>query len=243
MERRREWGMERDVVSPEVVRKPGSKVLEGPSKYGDLAKGHAVESERGDLACDPVRFFGGMAKRAAAERGWTVLRRSQRFFLVRVDVATDDAGRELDDGRRRAVVRRQFVASRSGPTFLESERVLDLRAPKAVDRLVFVGDAENVAVAAGDQLEQLLLCDVGVLVLVDQDVPEPFGVDATDVFVLCEEPDRLTLEAAVVEPPVEVLEVVRADGCSGTSRYSSQSEQKASASAASVREGESPRWP
>ncbi len=51
----------------------------------------------------------------------------------------------------------------------EAADALDLGAPEGVDRLVGIADDDEVATAAGDQAEQLLLGRVGVLVLVDHD--------------------------------------------------------------------------
>src|SRR3546814_12521352 len=54
----------------------------------------------------------------------------------------------------------------------EAQDVADLGATPAVDRLVVVADAAEVAVALRQEAQPEVLRDVGVLVLVDQDVAE-----------------------------------------------------------------------
>ena len=61
----------------------------------------------------------------------------------------------------------------AGEVALEAQDVVDLRAPPAVDRLVVVADAADVAPSLRQQPQPQVLGDVGVLVLVHQDVAEP----------------------------------------------------------------------
>src|SRR5207237_5401179 len=130
---------------------------------------------------------------------------------VRVDVAPDHARRELDDRLGRAVVERQLVAPRAGPALVELERVVDLRAAEPVDRLILVGDAEDVPPLTRDQLEEAVLGDVRVLVLVDEDIAEGVLVGTTRLVVAFEQRDRLPLEPAVVERRAESGEITLAD--------------------------------
>ena len=177
---------------------------------GDLPENDSVEAQAGDLACDPVCLLGGMAEGAADELRFAFAGGDKLLAEVGVDVALDDARRELDDLRRRAVVRRQVVTCRAGPALGEAERVVDLGPAEAVDRLVLVRDAEDVSVLAGEQLQQPVLSDVRVLVLVYQDVAERLLVGAAGVVALLEQRDRLALEAAVVKPG-ELGQVARAN--------------------------------
>ena len=55
---------------------------------------------------------------------------------------------------------------------LEVEDVAQVGAAPAVDRLVGIADDAEVAVDLGQPLDQQVLRPVGVLVLVDEDVPE-----------------------------------------------------------------------
>jgi hypothetical protein len=73
----------------------------------------------------------------------------------------------------RAVVLLEPDDLRAGEVLLEAQDVAHLRPAPAVDRLVVVADAGDVAVAGGEQPQPEILGDVGVLVLVDEDVAEP----------------------------------------------------------------------
>ena len=74
--------------------------------------------------------------------------------------------------RRRAVVALQPDDGGAGKVALEAEDVAHLGAAPGVDRLVVVADAADVAVRARQRPQPQVLGDVGVLVLVDQDVAE-----------------------------------------------------------------------
>ena len=70
----------------------------------------------------------------------------------------------------RAVVALQPDDRGAREVLLEAQDVADLGAAPAVDRLVVVADAGDVLVPLGEQAQPEVLGDVGVLVLVDQDV-------------------------------------------------------------------------
>ena len=116
--------------------------------------------------------------------------------------------------RCRAVVDGQVVAARVRPALFEAERVVDLGAAEAVDRLVLIRDAEHVAALAGEQLQEPLLRDVRVLVLVDEDEAEGALVGPARLFVALEQRDSFALEPAVVERPArcELGDVSLANG-------------------------------
>jgi hypothetical protein len=66
---------------------------------------------------------------------------------------------------------------------LEVAHVADLGAAEGVDALVVVADAEQVGAAAGQQLQPAVLQLIGVLELIDQDVPEALLVVPADRLV------------------------------------------------------------
>ena len=71
-----------------------------------------------------------------------------------------------------AVVALQPDDPGAGKIALEAQDVAHLGAAPAIDRLVVVADAAEVAPALGQQAQPQILRDVGVLVLVHQDVAE-----------------------------------------------------------------------
>src|SRR3546814_5112035 len=64
---------------------------------------------------------------------------------------------------------------------VELQDVADLGAAPAVDRLVVVADAADVLVRLRQQPQPEILRDVGVLVLVDQQVAEPLLIVLQDL--------------------------------------------------------------
>ena len=75
--------------------------------------------------------------------------------------------------RRRAVVRLEGDDPRAREVLVEVEDVLDLGAAPAVDRLVLVADGAERLRALAEELDEGVLRGVRVLVLVDQEVPDP----------------------------------------------------------------------
>ena len=61
---------------------------------------------------------------------------------------------------------------RVGEIGLEAQDVPDLGAPPAIDALIIIADAAEIAVPLRQEAQPEILGDIGVLVLVDQDVPE-----------------------------------------------------------------------
>ena len=87
-------------------------------------------------------------------------------------VVGDEVGGGGEDVAGGAVVALQPDHGRAGEVVLEAQDVVDLGAAPAIDRLVVVADAGDVAAALREQAQPQILRDVGVLVLVDEDVLE-----------------------------------------------------------------------
>ena len=108
---------------------------------------------------------------------------------VRVVEPDQPVGR-VEDRRERAVVAPQDDRPRPEVALAEVEDVVDRGAAERVDRLVVVADDRHVPVALGERGDQLGLGAVGVLELVDQDVPEPAGDRAAGRRRRPHEPER-----------------------------------------------------
>ena len=102
--------------------------------------------------------------------------RAQRLRAAAA-VVRDEGRGGLEDARRRAVVALERDDPRAGKVRVEAEDVLDLRPPPAVDRLVLVPDRAERVGRLAEQPDQRVLRAVGVLVLVDEQVPDapPLG--------------------------------------------------------------------
>ena len=133
-----------------------------------------------DLGRDPVGLLGTRAEHLEPDR-----RGSRRDALgpeplddarpdlepVRV-VEPDEPVRGVEDRRERAVVPTQDDGPCPEISVLEGEDVVDRGTAERVDRLVVVPDHGHVAVLLGECRDELGLGAVGVLELVDEDVPE-----------------------------------------------------------------------
>ena len=92
-----------------------------------------------------------------------------------------------------------------GVVALEVQEVLDRRAAPRVDALVGVAHHADVPVLVRQQVHQLVLGPVRVLVLVDEDVPEPLLVVLEDRGVIAEQPNGLGDEVVEVQRPAPSL--------------------------------------
>ena len=91
------------------------------------------------------------------------------------------AGGGAEDVRRRAVILLEPDDLRAGEILLEAQDVADLGAAPGIDRLVVVADAAEILVELRQQPQPEILRDVGVLILVDQDVAEAVLIVGEDV--------------------------------------------------------------
>ena len=99
---------------------------------------------------------------------FTVRRPNDLFDLV--FVVGDDAVGGIDDVLRRPVVLLEFVEGKIRVVLLEVEDVLDVGAAETVNRLRVVTDHTEVLTQGRELLDDEVLGEVGVLVLVHQDV-------------------------------------------------------------------------
>jgi hypothetical protein len=84
------------------------------------------------------------------------------------------------------VVLLELEGLRAGIVAQEALHVLDLGAAPAVDRLVVVADHEHLAAVAGEQAHERVLHAVGVLELVDEQLPEALAVVREQRLVLAQ---------------------------------------------------------
>ena len=136
-----------------------------------------------DIRRDPVGLLGARAEDLEPDR-----RRGRRDTLgpqplgdARLHlesigiVEPDEPMGRVEDRRERAIVPSQHHGPCPEIPSPEGEDVVDCRAAERVDRLVVVADHRHVAMLVGQRRDELGLGAVGVLELVDQDVPEATG--------------------------------------------------------------------
>ncbi len=175
----------------------GAHLEGGADEDGDLAQGMALALELLDVLADHAGLF--LVVPAAfdldllAQIAVGAERLAEAPFVV-----GDQARGRAEDMAGRAVVALEPDDLGAGEVGLESEDVVDLRAPPAIDRLVVVADAANIAVALGEQAEPQILRDVRILILVHQHVEEALLVFCEHVGLLLEQPQILQQEIAEI---------------------------------------------
>ena len=146
----------------------------------------AVPLQRLDLLADPARLLLGIPQTAHDDL-FAACGAGPQGFPQAAAIMRDDAARRRQDLRGRTVVFLEPHDQRAGEVALEFEDVADLGAAPAVDRLVVVADAAQVAVALRQQPQPQILREIGVLVLVDQQIAEALLVMPEDLGVLAEQ--------------------------------------------------------
>ncbi|VWX46794.1 conserved hypothetical protein [Micrococcus sp. 116] len=158
----------------------------GPVEHGDVGRADPVlVLQPVDGGGDPLRLGGLVLRGVADDRGALPLGRPQALGTA-VRVALDHRVGGVQDGLRGAVVLLELDGDGVREVLLELDDVADVRAAERVDGLVRVADdgqlaagglhALGVARRAGEEPDQAVLCVVGVLVLVHEDVAEPAAV-------------------------------------------------------------------
>ena len=81
--------------------------------------------------------------------------------------------------------------------FLKAENIIDIRATEGVDALRVITDDTETLLFLRQLKGDHLLHPVGVLVLIDEDIPEMKGVFLSDILVVLEE--KIGVDEEVVE--------------------------------------------
>ena len=134
-----------------------------------------------------------------------------------LDVVLDQRVGDRQDVLRRSVVLLHQEDGGVRVVPLEIQDVLDRGASPGVDALVGIADDTDVAVLLREHVHELVLRSVRVLVLVDQDVPEPLLVVLEHLRVIAEEPDGFAdqvveVQGAGIALPALVLRIEPSDG-------------------------------
>ncbi|MPL84433.1 hypothetical protein SDC9_30398 [bioreactor metagenome] len=128
--------------------------------------------DRLDLLADPARLF--LAIPMADQPHLLAALRLGPERLAKPPLVRGDQPRGGgQDMLGRAVILFEPDHHRAREILLEAQDVADLGAAPAIDRLVIIADAADVAMALRQQPQPQILRDVGVLILVDKDIAEP----------------------------------------------------------------------
>ena len=136
-----------------------------------------------DAADHEARFVDVVVGRVGADRLTARLRRAE-VLAEAARVVGDDRVRGGEDPGRRAVVLLELVGRDAREVVRELPDVLDARAAPAVDRLIVVSDHEELSAIPREERDPGVLQGVGVLELVDQQMPESLLVLREDLRTL-----------------------------------------------------------
>ncbi|EKD59717.1 MAG: hypothetical protein ACD_54C01178G0001 [uncultured bacterium] len=125
-----------------------------------------------NLLADPARLFLAIPMADQPDLFARLARRPQRLAQA-VRVGGNDPGRRRQNMRGRSVILFQPHHMCAGEVLLEPQDIADFRAAPAIDRLVIIANAADVAMRLRQQPQPQILRDVGVLILVHQNVFEP----------------------------------------------------------------------
>ena len=169
----------------------------GAHQDRDLVERLALALQLLDLLADRARLLLGVPH-AGDGRLLAGFAFGEQRLAEPVLVVGDQPRGGAQDMAGRAVVVLEPHHRGAGKIVLEAQDVVDLGAAPAVDRLVVVADAAEVVPALRQQPQPQVLDHVGVLVLVDQHVPEAVLVLRQHVRVLAEQPQAFEQQVAEI---------------------------------------------
>ncbi len=152
----------------------------GADQDRDLAQRVALALQRLDFVAGPARFLLGVPDTADDDLV-AVIGLGPQGLAEPAAVVRDHPGGGGENARGRAVVFLEADDRRTREIALEAQNVADLRSAPAIDRLVVVADATQIAPRLGQQPQPQILRDVGVLILVDEHIAEAAVILGEDV--------------------------------------------------------------
>ena len=95
-------------------------------------------------------------------------------------VMGDEAGGDGENMGAGAIVAFEADDLRAGKIMLEAQDIVDIGAAPAVDRLVVVADAAEIAARLREKAQPEILNDIGVLIFVDENIAKPLLIVLQD---------------------------------------------------------------
>ncbi len=170
----------------------------GTHQDRDLAQRMVLALQGLDLVADPARLLLGVPQRAH-DHLVAVAGLGPQGLAEPASVVRDHPRRGAENARGRTIVFLEPDYRGAGEIGLEAQDVADLGAAPAVDRLVVVADAAQIAARLGQQSQPQILSDVGVLVLVNQQIAKAPVIVGEDFGVLCEEREVVQQKVAEID--------------------------------------------
>src|SRR5262249_32712531 len=175
-----------------------ARLKSGADQDRDFAERVSPAVQGLDLVADPAGFLLGIPHRPH-DHFLAFVRLRPQGLPEAAAVLCDHSPCCAEDVRRRAVILFEPGDRRTGEIVLEAQDVADLSAAPTVNRLVVVADATQIAAFLRQQTQPQILSDVGVLVLVDEQVTEALLVFSEDVGIPGEEAQIVQQKVAEID--------------------------------------------
>ena len=189
----------------------------GPVEHRHLPQGHPLVTQIEQSGRDKGRLLLDIPCRN--QRRPESLTRTNRFELPGklAHIVRDRGVGQGEDLRRRAVVAFEPKDLRLRIALLEEVQVLEVGASPAIDALRVVANDRQLAVAPRQQIEDLRLQEVGVLVLIDEDLLKLLLVERGNLRTVGQQPLPVDQQVVVIHPVPLTLELLIAglDACQG----------------------------
>ncbi len=144
-------------------------------QHRHVRKRHPLGLQRLDLADDEGRFL-EIARRLVDAQRLALAFGSPQVLAQALAIVADERVGRVQDMAVRAIILLELDHLPDVKIALQILHVGGIRAPEGVYALIVIADRKNRVVVARQQLQPAVLQAVGVLELVDQDVPEAVAV-------------------------------------------------------------------
>ncbi len=142
-----------------------------------------------DLLTDGTGFFLAIPSRGNRDfLGLVIFNLGMKRFAETAFVIGDQMRGCGKDMSRGAIIAFQSNDLGAGKIFLKPQNVIDLCATPTIDGLVVVTNAADIIAALGQQAQPEILRDIGVLILVHQNIAKALVIVGQYVRVFTEEP-------------------------------------------------------
>src|SRR5258708_23943634 len=186
----------------------GSGLSVGAVQNPEIVQWDALRAVQAlDLAQNIERFVLFVIRLMDSYRRARVVVGPERLLFAQF-IRRDDGARDLQNGAGRAIVLFEHDDLEIGKVVLEVQNVANIGAAPGINRLVFVADNAQITAFFGQELDDFVLDDVGVLKLVDHNVLEAALVKSKHFRNFAEQVDRYTQEIVEIQGMIALQQFV-----------------------------------
>ena len=171
----------------------------GADEDGDVIQRMVLALKLFDLFADGASLFFAVPCRGHIDLLFVVTCLvGKQGFAKTVFVVADEVRGGSEDVAGGAIITFQLNDLRAGEVFFKAQNVIDFCPAPAVNRLVIITHTTNIRTALGKQAQPHILRDVGVLVLVHEDILKAALIVGQHIGVLFKQPQAFHQQVAKV---------------------------------------------